>query len=91
MNTIPAKELAGNDQKIKSTKSLNTTDLADGLRSERAIGAAADALHLAQHAHEAAVQRHMQLIAHLRAVYKAPEGQFILRDWDTGFEEIDND
>lgn len=90
MDTIPAKELTGNDVKIKATKPLNTADLADALRSERDITAAADALHLAQHAHEATVQRHMKLISHLRLVYNAPEERFILRTWETGFEEIDN-
>ena len=90
MNTIPAKELTGNDVKIKSTKPLSTDDLSDALRSERDITAAADALHLAEHAHEATVQRHMKLISHLRLIYDAPEDRFVLRTWETGFEELDN-
>ncbi len=69
-------------------KQLTPTDLADALRSERTIQAAADAQHIAAHQLETATAAHQRLIAHLRVVYAAPEEQFTLRDWAQGFEEV---
>lgn len=69
-------------------KQLTTADLADALRSERNVQAAADAQHIAEHQMESAVTAHKRLIAHLRVLYNAPEGAYELRDWAEGFVEV---
>jgi hypothetical protein len=71
-------------------KTLTPADLAEALRSERTIQAAADAAHIAQHTMDNATAAHARLIAHLRVVYDAPEGAYVLRDWIEGFTEADH-
>lgn len=70
------------------TIKLKPEDLADALRAERTIQAAADAQHIADHQMEAATLAHKRLVAHLRVVYGAPEGQYEMRDWAQGFIEV---
>jgi hypothetical protein len=67
---------------------LKPEDLADALRAERTIQAAADALHIAEHQMETATTAHKRLVAHLRVIYHAPEGRYEMRDWAKGFEEV---
>lgn len=69
-------------------KKLTTADLADGLRSERTVQAAADAVHIAEHQMESATAAHERLIAHLRTLYDAPAPKYELRDWVQGFVEV---
>jgi hypothetical protein len=70
-----------------ATIKLTPQDLAEALRSERTIQAAADAAHIAQHQHELASAAHERLIAQLRIIYQAPADRYTLTDWLEGFTE----
>ncbi len=72
-------------------KTLTAADLADALRSERAIQAATDAQHIAEHQYEMATAAHTRLVAQLRVVYAAPVGEYELHDWVEGFVEVKTD
>ncbi len=69
---------------------LSTNDLADGLRSERVVQSAADAVHLAEHQMQMAMDAHKRLVAQLRILYDAPEDKYALTDWVQGFVEVTN-
>ena len=62
-------------------KPLSMQDMAHGMEHEQAIAAARARL-------EAAVEAQQRFIAHLRQVYSAPDGSYVLANWVRGFEPI---